>query len=186
MDYSKVNKDELIFIVKAAYEYKDAALAEHYFNQVIAKNAFIDSIKDEISLLPTHKRVNAEREQYNVITENEYKKSVLNTIINRQIMVGDSPYLSKHSKMTILNYLHSYIDEAGKSYENDPVDPFSATGFRKWYVLPSFDRARDCPVLQSIHKDIDETLKNNLVEGSEKLKEATDSVSSSNRKKSFR
>lgn len=48
MDYSKVNKDELIFIVKAAYEYKDAALAEHYFNQVIAKNEFIDSIKDEI------------------------------------------------------------------------------------------------------------------------------------------
>lgn len=99
----------------------------------------------------------------------------MNTIINRQTKVGDSPYLSKRSKMTILNYLYSYIDEAGKSYENDPVDPFSATGLRKWYVLPSFDRARDCPVLQSIHNDIDE-----------KLKEATDSVSSSNRRKSFR
>lgn len=156
MDYSKISRDELISLVKASYEYKDKTLASNYFNRIVAKNDFIDQIKEEISRLPTHKNgdvkdditYNQYGENDGVESEHTFKKRTLALIENFRQEVDDSPYLSKDKKTGILKSLYMNIKGMEMSDEDDLVFERWATGFRKWYVLPAIDKARDYPVFE--------------------------------------
>lgn len=156
MDYSKISKDELISLVRAAYEYKDERLASNYFNQIMAKNDFIDQIKEEIARLPTHKNgdvkdditYNQYGENDGVESEHTFKRRTLTLLKQFQADADDSPYLSKDKKVGILKSIFNNIKGMEMSDEDDLVFERWATGFRKWYVLPSVDKIRDYPVFE--------------------------------------
>lgn len=156
MDYSKISKDELISLVRAAYEYKDEILASNYFNQIMAKNDFIDHIKEEIARLPTHKNgdvkdditYNEYGENDGVESEHTFKRMTLALLEKLKHEEDDSPYLSKDKKVGILKSLYVNIKGMEMSDEDDLVFERWATGFRKWYILPAVDKIRDYPVFE--------------------------------------
>lgn len=141
MDYSKINKADLIILVKKIYEDNNIEDADIYFTKIKETNEFIDNIKEKILLIPTF------LDKENVKHEFEYKKEILNMVKDFDISSVNSNILTKNEKISILNIIYENVNGLN-CYKTDPVDIYNAEFFKEWDVLPILEKIRASPIIK--------------------------------------